>query len=522
MRGDVLEFLPSRFFEDPVAAVQRLGGTTVKESRLRWAGIFSLSDGKKIFFKRDRTKGWVESLKYLLLPSKGQKEWLMSYQLQKRNLNIPKPLGWMERCHRGFVVESYYLSEAVGSGISFIEEAAALEKGPLIAELAKVTKKIHASGLFHKDLHAGNFLREGETFYLIDLHRAKIVRSLSLDQRLWNLAQLFYSLGSVWAEEDRSRFVERYLEGESPPWREGESCLRKIDSLMDDLQRRRWRSRTKRCLRESTEFSVDRGRRVLFFHRRDFSLDQIEKALENHLQVVKGNSAALKKLSPEVVVSLPNDHGDRVCIKQYRYPRFWDWLRERFRRPKGEKAWIAANGLRVRGIPSIKPLALVERRDWMGSGTSFFIMEALETGQEMDRSILKGFDTLGKKRFFLKSFARWLSHFHRMNLYHKDMKTCNILVSKEDEDWDFRLLDLEDVRLDRRVDEKRLFRNLLQLNTSTPKSMTRTDRIRFFREYLKSNPIVRDQKAFLKRLVKESRRRGMVYVSLDGVVQEPM
>ena len=84
----------------------------------------------------------------------------------------------------------------------------------------------------------------------------------------------------------------------------------------------------------------------------------------------------------------------------------------------------------------------------------------------------------------------------------------------------FHLLDFEDIRLDDKVNRKKLFRNFLQLNTSTPRVMTKVDRFRFFREYLYLNPIVKDEKAFLGGLVDESRRRGLVYVSPQGVVTE--
>jgi hypothetical protein len=102
------------------------------------------------------------------------------------------------------------------------------------------------------------------------------------------------------------------------------------------------------------------------------------------------------------------------------------------------------------------------------------------------------------------------------------MKTCNILVSERGEKWDFHLLDFEDLLMDRQTNRKQLFRNFLQLNTSTPKVMTKVDRFRFFSEYLRLNPIVQDQKSFLQDLVMESRRRGLVYVSPEGVVIEKM
>jgi serine/threonine protein kinase len=107
-----------------------------------------------------------------------------------------------------------------------------------------------------------------------------------------------------------------------------------------------------------------------------------------------------------------------------------------------------------------------------------------------------------------------------MEIYHRDMKTCNILVSKEGKAWVFHLLDLEDVRLDRKVTERVLFKNFLQLNTSTPKIVTGTDRFRFCKEYLARNPIIKNRKIFLRRLIEESRQRSLVYVAPWGVVTE--
>jgi len=65
-----------------------------------------------------------------------------------------------------------------------------------------------------------------------------------------------------------------------------------------------------------------------------------------------------------------------------------------------------------------------------------------------------------------------------------------------------------------------LFKNLLQLNTSIPKSLTRTDRWRFFKEYTRLQPIVKDEKIFVDQLIQKSKERGVVYVSSEGVIQE--
>ena len=520
VRGDLLDDLPSTFFEDPLASIQAMKGEVIKESIWRWAVLLNLPKGGRIFLKRDKTKGWMESVKYFFSPSKGQKEFLIASQLEKRHLNLPKPLGWMERVQGGWVRESYFLSEAIGTGVSFIDDRARAKEPRSIIELARTVWRFQEAGLFHQDLHGGNFLWEDNSLFLTDLHHAKMVKSLSSKQTLWNLAHLFHSLRSLWEEREQVQFLDQYFKEISDRRKGKEVLFQKIYPLMDRLQKRQWRSRTKRCLKESSEFMIQQERGMDYFRRRDFSIERLKRAMEQHRGLVRENPFSLIKNSPKVVVSILNDEGEKICLKQFCYPGFWDRMKEQFRRSKGLKSWIAANGMRARGLPSLRPLALAEKKNWLGLKESFLFMEVMPKDLEMDRYILKGFDSLNKKRLFIKTFAQWLGGLHKMNLYHMDMKTCNILVSERGETWDFHLLDFEDILMETKVSQKKLFRNLLQLNTSTPKVMTKQDRFRFFKAYLRLNPILDNPKVFLRGLLEESRRRGLVYVSPQGVVTE--
>lgn len=520
LREDIVPLLPHSFFEDPMRFMGNGGGRIIGESRWRWRALLPLSNGRNLFLKMDRTKGWVEYLKYLLFPSKGRKEWFVAYQMKKRNLPVPGPLGWLERIHHGLVKESYYLSEAIESGVSLAERLDLLKDEKVLLNLVKTIVRMHQSGLDHKDFHAGNLLWNGESFFLTDLHRAQVIKSLSLQQRLGSLAHLFHSLRPIWERKDQMKFMEAYFEGDSIHSQRQERYLKKIDCWMHHLQRRQWKSRTRRCLKESTEFSIQKEKRLTSYHRRDFPFDRLKRAVKKHLTIVQQTPALLVKQSPEVKVSILNEGGSRICVKQFCYPRWWDRIRERFRHSSGLKAWLGGNGLRVRGIPSIKPLALIEQKGPLSQTDSFFIMEAPADEEEMDRFLCREFCGIWEKRAFVKAFAHWLATLHAKGIYHLDMKACNLLVLKEDRGWSFKLLDLEDLRLDQRVDEKRLFKNLLQLNTSIPERMTRTDRLRFFKEYQRLHPIIKKERPFLQGLLQQSKKRGNVYISPNGLVVE--
>jgi len=520
MRGmlheELLPLLPSSFLADPVDTLRGMGAEVIKESRLRWAGMVSLSPGRRLFLKRDRSKGRSESLRYAFFPSKGRREWLVAQRMKGRGVCIPDALGWMERSRAGLVAESYYLSEGIGSGVSLVNTPALSRTDLILDALASTVRKIHDAGLFHGDFHAGNFVWDGKALYLLDLHRARIVDSLSADQREVNLAQLFHSLRFVWGLEEQEGFLRRYHGGSLL----GPSSLGRIRGRMDQLQKTQWQSRTRRCLKESTEYSQRRERGTHYAFRRDFSLDRLKRVIEAHKTLVREKPSVLIKNTPKVVVSLLD--GEEICVKQFLYPQPLDRFKDFFRHSKGRRGWLAGQGLRVRGMPSVKTLGLAEERGWLGQRASYLVMEGVGSGQELDRFLLKGFHDRGEKRDFIRQFGRWLSELHKREIYHRDMKTCNLVASGKRGDWHFVLLDLEDVRFDAPVDEGKIFRNLLQLNTSAPREVTRTDRLRFFREYMKSNPPVVDDRLFLRRLMDESRKRGLVYVSPQGVVTESL
>lgn len=513
VRKEVFHLLPSAFWEDPAFFIRQTGGKVIRESRLRFAAIYSVPDGKALFFKIDRTKGMFESFKYLLLPSKARKEWFIACQVRKRNLSVPRPMGWMEKTERGFVKESYYFSEAVELGVPLAEIAFRLKDETIFRELVKMVIKMHSSGLLHQDLHAGNFLWDGKSFFLIDLHRAKLLRRLSLNQRLWSLAHLFHSLRAILGEREHLRFLDQYFGEGSVPLKKKEEYLHKIYFQMDRLQKRQWKSRTKRCLKESTEFTVQKEKGVCIYHRRDYPLNGLKEIIGKHLSLVGGNPSALTKYTPDVAISLLENAKGKVCVKQFCYPSPLSRLKEYFRRSKGLKSWINGNGLRVRGVSALLPLGFMERWSWLGLKESFFVMETSDHYRELDRYLLRTFENLKRKRLFLRTFARWVAQLHLRGLYHQDMKASNILVSERNGIWDFYLLDMEDVALEMRVTEKKLLKSFTQLHTSIPKILTKTDRYRCFKEYIHWNPIIKEEKAFLKRLVSESKKRGSVYFS---------
>ena len=522
IEDEIFRFLPSSFVQDPFHSIESLNGHVVKESKWRRAALVTLPAGQEIFLKIDKTKDWLETLKYLILPSKARKEWFVAYGLRRQRLPVPRPLGWIEKVRRGSVVESLYLSEVVGTGESASEQLESLQNESGVRLFAETVKRFHDAGLTHNDLHIGNFLWVRGILFLTDLHNASIRKAISLKQRLWNITHLFHSLRSFWSEKEQRTFLEIYFEREAGPLKKMEVSLEVIHHGMDRLQRRQWQSRTKRCLKNSTEFSFEKEGSLTCFRRKDFTLEEVKAVVEGHQNVVRENPEGLTKHSPKVIVSLTQRGDKKFAVKHFRYPHLSNRLKDLLRKSKGRKAWIGGNGLKARGISSVQPLALVERNHWLGPKESFFLMETLEGSQELDRYILQGLGDFKRKRIFIRAFAGWLADLYHKGIYHKDMKTCNFLVYEKQTSWDFYLLDLEDVKFGQRVTKRKLFKNFFQLNTSTPRIISRTDRLWFAKECLGRIPDIKNAKRLLRQVAQESLGRDVVYVSPHGTVVEKL
>lgn len=102
-------------------------------------------------------------------------------------------------------------------------EIARARKREIIDNCAKLIRRMHDAGILHADLHAKNILLSFSgsliQLYILDLDRAKILKSLSLRQRLKNLFRLGRSLdkisdAGIITERDKYRFFLKYLKAD--------------------------------------------------------------------------------------------------------------------------------------------------------------------------------------------------------------------------------------------------------------------------------------------------------------------
>jgi len=525
----------------------------IKETKVR--SVISIpgpdisDDG--IYIKYFKRKGYSDYVKYLFTPTRTRTEWKVANRLLSKGINTALPLAIAEKRSWSLLDSSMLITKAVSrseplmefcqttfSGILSGEKL--FEKKKLLNELAGFIRKIHEKGFFHKDLHAGNILIKFNndyfspvkdySFYLMDLHRVKILKGLSSRKRLHNLAQIFNSLSSILTKSDRLSFVKSYGINALSNIKNEQELVGQIESQSSRIRNIHYRSRLKRCMKESSNFSRTKLNDMRIFFRKGYDTNSFPELIGKHHNALANNDkdVILKRDSKTALTRFPfkDDVISNIVVKQYKTSCGLCLIKNIFRNSAGRKAWIAGNGLSVYGFNSARPLALIEKK-MLGIVTdSYLIMEDATHSLEMDRYILKNFHgksspgELKRKRTFISDFAKTIAKMHSQNIFHSDLKTCNIMVKEEGKSFDFIFLDFDKVTFNEDINIQKRIKNLTQINLSTPGCITFTDRFRFLREYLKPCDMEDEKKDILREIINISKTEKILYVSFKGDVTE--
>ena len=284
-------------------------------------------------------------------------------------------------------------------------------------------------------------------------------------------------------------------------------------------------------MKESSNFSRKKLNGMKMFFRRGYDTNSFPELIGKHHNALANNDEGviLKRDSKTALTRFLFKNGEirSVVVKQYKTTCGLCLIKNIFRNSAGRKSWIAGNGLSVYGFNSARPLALIEKKVLGIVTDSYLIMEDASHSLEMDRYILKNFHNQSlpgaskKKKTFVNAFAKTIAKMHNRNVFHSDLKTCNIMVKEKDgKSFDFIFLDFDKVAFNEEISIRKRIKNLIQINLSTPGCITIADRFRFLREYLEQCNMADEKKAILREIINISKTEKKLYVSFKGDVTE--
>lgn len=335
---------------------------------------------------------------------------------------------------------SYVLTEEI-PGVrtldSILAEAGTSAR-PLIDALGLLVRQLHDSGFEHQDLHTGNVLVRGGALYVIDVHRARRSRSLSLHRRLEGVAFTAMSFSELRPQTDLVRFLRACGLSTRKDWVE----------VWNRLRRRRdryYRGRQQRCFKEGSGFGVKQ--KTVF--RKEVDLPQLLQKIRSAPKVV------IKETKGE---SLSRIEGT-LFVKETRPGR-------------ARRIWENAQGLAVRGVDTPRLWA------WGGGWVAGEWIESVD----LYGFVRETFATFSRaaRGDFLHRLARIVRRMHDRGVFHADLKAANVLIGR----GRIVVVDLDRVRFSLDVPEKDRMFNLAQLNAAVTAPLTRSDRLRFLDAYL--------------------------------------
>lgn len=507
----------------------------VSRKHARDSFIVSASDScPEVFVKIHKNYKPRDRVKALILPSRARAEWRAGSMMLASGLPIAEPLGYGELRRGGIVAGCVLMVRALGNCQKLSNHlydnyygkpptVPAGERDEFLTALGALIRRMHNAGFRHPDLHTGNIMMDGgespPRLWLVDLHSVAHTMLLSDRARAADLAKLVFSLRGFLSDPQLCEILAAYRpeagQVETSAW------LGRLLDAADSLRKKRVKSRTKRCLRTSGSFVVEKTGDRKLYRCRDFSADTVLGYVERHGEIIASSGPGLVKGSAKSVLTrFESSAGsdEYIYVKEFKNTGLIRLLEIIFYTHRGRRAWKAGHRLLHLGIPGAGLIALVESGRFGMTDTSYLIMKEIPDATRLNVFLLQRYFRISggltseealEKRELIHMGARALREFHSEKIYHKDLSAKNLLVRLAGDGCPhFYCVDTDSIQFPPRLSLRRKMKNLGQLN-GLPACVTTADRVRFYKEYFELQTLTPMHK-FLIRIIRRISRSRII------------
>ena len=480
----------------------------IADNERRRVALLRTDAGLEVIVKRFLPRRGLQRLiaagRRRLAQSSARREWRALARLRSVGSSVPEPLALAQLQDGGEVLVLSYvrgvpLQQALGGE--------ARERRRLLAALGEQVALLHAAGLAHGDLHAGNILvDENAQPVLLDFQRAR--RVWMRRARIADLGALDFSLSEAEVSSaDRMRFRAAALGVLERANRAQRRALRRVGVAATRHARRHFRSRTRRCLRPGRLYA-----RIHFEGRTGLRLrripnEVIAEALAIHDAVQSGEGelrarGSILKRDHRSRVTAAEIDGHALIVKEVVKRGRARLLADALRGSPARRAWLGGHGLRARGIRSATPLAFVERRRLRVPVASAVVLEDLRPSRPANEVEAV---TPREQNALAEALRRLAVALHRRGIVHGDFQAPHIYLREHRERLEGVLIDLEGVRFRRRLSDNQRIQSFAELNASIPDAiLSAGERRRAFERYAQVLPFGEGESAQSERLAAES------------------
>lgn len=468
---------------------------------------------RTLFLKHNRCRHWTTVVGHLLRASSSRREWQKTRELERRHIPTAAPVAVGEQ-RRGLVLDNYFVSEGIPGAQSLEDYAigtlptldASLRckrRSALLAAVARLAAAAHLSGVFHTDLHAGNILiADAEStaepeprLYLIDLPNVQFSGPLGWPRSRDSLVMLASGWLNRLSRVDRWRFWKAYLAARPDLQLDVREAAAETERCTLEYARRILHRRDKRAVNTNRDFYKIERRGGVAHAVTSLAADELKALMDDPQRLLRRHRHEPVKLSHSSVVveaELPVAGAPtRVAYKRLRVKTWWKRLLGVFRSGRAVSSWRMGHALLTRGIATARPLAVFQPPKSLRRQESYSITAWIPGAKNLHLYLweLAGRSPVQRRRRThqcAESLGRLLGRMHAWHVSHDDLKACNLVAVDRAEGVDTFLIDLDGVKILRRLSADRRARDLARLAASIDMHgwLSRTVRLRFLRAYL--------------------------------------
>ena len=466
------------------------GGLVVKENLQRTITRHETPTGA-VYVKVCRVNTPRAFARELLRPAKARLEFENAVELRRRGILPVEPLAWGSR-RRWWPSESVVVTREAAGARDFL---AALEASPSPGERRRLARAfagclaaLHEAGVDHPDPHPGNFLVDPVTlaFTVMDLHAIRFTGPVPWGRSLAALTLLNRYFQVRASASDRLRFWLSYLAARPTLAVEWKAGALQLEAATRRSNLKFWTARLSRYTADNRDSRrVHRGAYVGYAER-DLPSAFVEQMLTDPDALFDAPGTVTLKDSRSSTVAVVEVGDCSIVLKRFRVKTALMRLKNAVRPTAALRSWVLGRNLLDRGLPTARPILMVERWRTGRPAEGYVAFEKLDDVADLAEAV-RGTGDRRVRLAWADKVGRLLRDMHEREVSHRDLKAPNVLLVGVSDPATARpvLLDIVGVTVGVTVSVAVRRRDLARLAVSFPRgTVSNGVRLHFLRAYL--------------------------------------